>query len=129
LAADGVLGVALQHEGSGAAPVLALWRNGHLATAQSASALVRADGYGAAVAAQGNRFAVTCPRGDAVLVWDREGRFCGEARIPKPAGIAALPDAWVVSNELGELWHLDAGLRAERVGGVGGRAWDNHLAP
>jgi uncharacterized protein len=129
LAADGALGAALQHEGSGAAPVLAVLRGGRLATAQAAPALERADGYGAAVAACGDRFAVTCPRGDCVLIWDSAGTRCGDVRIAKPAGIASAGDAWIVSNELGEIWRIDARrVEADRLAHAAGRAWDNHLA-
>lgn len=125
LAADGVLGVALQDEGTGSAPVLALLREGRLFLASAAEG---ARGYGAALAACGERFAVTCTRGDRVLVWDSRGRYCGEARIPKPAGIVTIGDAWLVSNELGELWRLDAErLSTERESRFPGRAWDNHL--
>jgi hypothetical protein len=125
VAADGTLGAALQYEGNGAAPVLATFRNGQLRTAEVIS---HAKSYGAAVAACGERFAVTCTRGDCVAVWDSRGRYCGEVAIAKPAGIAATEDAWLVSNELGELWRIDAGhLSAERLLRIRGRAWDNHL--
>jgi uncharacterized protein len=126
LAADGVLGAALQYEGAGDAPVLALQRNGRLSTPPP---LPQARGYGAAIAACQDRFAVTCTRGDRVVVWDSSGRYCGEAEIPKPAGIVTLGAAWLVSNERGELWNLDAErLRAERQSTTPRRVWDNHLS-
>jgi hypothetical protein len=125
LGEDRVLGVALQYEGSGAAPVLALLRDGNFSIAQVPE---DAGSYGAAVAACGDRFAVTCTRGDCVAVWDAGGRYRGDVPVAKPSGIVAIGDAWLVSNELGELWRVGAErLDAERVARVAGRAWDNHL--
>lgn len=126
LADDGVLGAALQYEGAGAAPVLALLHDGRFA---AAGAIERARGYGAAIAACRDRFAVTCTRADCVLIWDTSGRYRGEVAISRPAGIVASGDAWLVSNERGELWRIDAErLGADRQARIPGRAWDNHLA-
>lgn len=128
LARDGTLGVALQIESESEMPLLAILRNGSLRFAeQPARALAR---YGAGVAACGNRFAVTCTRADAVAVWTSDGAFVGTASMRKPSGVT--PDAqrsgWIVSNEFGEIVHIDANTLKSRVVMQAGRAWDNHLA-
>ncbi|HKQ30305.1 MAG TPA: DUF1513 domain-containing protein [Burkholderiales bacterium] len=129
-AADGTLGVALQVEGNVIAPPLALWRAGTFRLAEADIAVAQSlGGYGAAIAAHGDRFAVTCTRGDRVSVWDTRGRHCGSIAMRKPSGIAALKTGWMVSNEFGECWHVRAGdLHVVERYLAAGRRWDNHLS-
>jgi uncharacterized protein len=126
---DGTLGIALQIEGDAVAPTLALLREGALHLADvTASTAQRMNGYGAAVAANGDRFAVTCTRGDRIAVWDTRGRYCGDVAMRKPSGIAPAGSDWIVSNEFGELWRIHAAsLRVLERQVVVGRLWDNHL--
>lgn len=128
LAQDGALGVALQVESDSNVPLLAILRSGALRFAEHpAQPLAR---YGAGIAACGNRFAVTCTRADAVAVWASDGGFVGAAPMRRPSGI--MPDSrrfgWIVSNELGEIVHIDANTLRTRLVTQAARAWDNHLA-
>lgn len=129
-AEDGTLGVALQVEGDVTAPPLALWRAGAFFLAKADPDNIRLlNGYGAAIAAHGDRFAVTCTRGDRVSVWDTRGRHCGSIAMRKPSGIVALETGWMVSNEFGEYWHVRAGdLHIIERYVAAGRSWDNHLS-
>lgn len=133
-ARDGSVGVALQYEGDApAAPVLARFhpRDGLALLNAPAEAQDPARGYAASVACNGLRFATTCPKGDAVLVWESSGKFAGEVKVPQASGIAATPDGrrFVVSSETGLIAQFDAESLAllpelERRFEV---MWDNHL--
>jgi hypothetical protein len=129
-AADGTLGIAMQHEADGAAPLLALLRDGRLRIAHTGAALAqRLDGYAASIAACGDRFALACTRGDVVAVWDTAGRHCGVVPMRKPAGIAGLGNEWLASNEFGELVRIRADdLSVIARSQTSERRWDNHLA-
>jgi hypothetical protein len=129
VAEDGVLGVALQNEGQGTAPLLALLRDGRLVAAQTdAPTAELIGGYAASVAACGERFAVTCTRGDRIAVWDTGGRYRGAVAMRKPAGIVTVGSEWLVSNEFGELWRIDAErLRVNARHAWPRYRWDNHL--
>lgn len=70
---DGTLGIALQaeHEDAaarGAAPLLALWRNGQLRSVEG-PACVGCSGYGGDIAAWRGRFFVSAPRAGALAAW------------------------------------------------------------
>ena len=86
-------------------------------------------GYGASVAACGNRFLVTALRGNAVAVWGSDGRFEREIGLPRPAGLAVDGERVLASNELGLIARLDpaTGVLDPLVERPGVR-WDNHLA-
>jgi hypothetical protein len=130
LAADGTLGVALQYEGANATPLLAVLRDQSLRLVDVPEDLApRLGGYAAAVAACGDRFAVSCTHGDCVVMWDTRGRYVGHVAMRKPAGIVRDGAAWLVSNEFGELWriHAEHGQILERRT-ITGRRWDNHMA-
>jgi hypothetical protein len=127
---NGVLGAALQNEGQVDAPLLALLHAGRFSTVETTTAITtRIGNYAAAVAACSDLFAVTCTRADCVAVWNTHGQYCGAVAMRKPAGIVAPGDTWLVTNEFGELWQIDA----ERLQ-VAARhtrptlIWDNHLA-
>jgi hypothetical protein len=133
-ARDGSIGVALQYEGDeSAAPVLARFhpRDGLALLNAPVVAQNPARGYAASVACNGQRFAVTCPKGDAVLVWESDGRFVGKVDVPQASGVAASPDGrrFVVSSEAGLIAQFDAVRlvllpELERHFDV---MWDNHL--
>lgn len=127
---DDTLGFALQYESDTFAPLLATLRSGVLRLADSSAELARRlNGYAASVAAWGDRFAVTCTRGDRIAVWDSRGCHRGEVEITKPAGITRYGDGWLVSNGYGELWKIDAEtLRIAKYDRVPDRQWDNHLS-
>lgn len=127
LARDGTLGMALQTEGAQEMPLLAILRNGSLSLAERPpQPLAR---YGAGISTCGNRFAVTCTRGNIVAVWGSDGGFVGVVSMQRPSGIA--PDSrqagWLVSNELGEIVRIDAERLQSRVVAHASRLWDNHL--
>lgn len=70
------LGIALQAEHTGeaerhAAPVLALWQDGRLRAQAGVSGL---RGYGGDIAYSEGRFAVSCPRGDAVVLCEARAK-------------------------------------------------------
>jgi len=129
---DGTLGVALQLEEQLTLPLLATLRGDALRSAQpqrdGAQNAVR---YGAAIAACGDRFAVTCPQNDCVHLWDSAGVAVGTVSMPKPSGITARGGAFIVSSETGVVLHIDARtLAVERDEALShpARLWDNHLA-
>jgi len=133
-ASDGTVGVAMQavdEVGGTRLPVFAIRRPGrpHLALASAGDdLLVRLRGYAGAVAAAGNTFAVTCPRGDRVILWHATGRLVAEIELPGPCGVVAAGTGWWVSARDGGVYEIDAGsarvrLRLRRTG----RAWDNHI--
>lgn len=133
-AGDGWYGVALQAENlDHGLPLAAVWHADHGLTLLRAPEAIEAAclGYAASIAACGPLLAITATRGQRVLFWRRDGEYLGEFVTPRPAGIAATPnqDAWVVSNEHGELHWLDA--RTREADPARGRSlpvmWDNHL--
>jgi hypothetical protein len=131
VAADGTLGVAMQFEADGPAPVLALARRGEarLREVQAGAALLqRLQAYAGAIAAHGNVLAVTCPRGDRVVLWHSDGRLHAELVVPGACGVIAQPRGFWLSNALGDLYELDlAALQVRRVWQAPRQAFDNHL--
>lgn len=126
--------VALQYEGDGAAPLVAIWnaeQGLRLLDAPDALALA-SNGYAASVAAGADRIACTATKGDAVVFWDSSGRYLGHVALTKPAGIALSRDQrhFVTSNELGEIVWIDSQTlqidprRSQRFP----VKWDNHLS-
>ena len=86
-------------------------------------------GYAASLAALGNRFLVSAPHGNAVAVWDSDGRAEREFGLPRPAGLAVDGDRVLVSNEHGLIVGLDpAGGPLQPVVDRPEIRWDNHLA-
>ncbi|RXZ42615.1 DUF1513 domain-containing protein [Crenobacter cavernae] len=134
-AADGSVGVALQYEGDTPnPPVMARFhpRDGLRLLDAPIDTQAPARGYAASVAGNGRRFAATCPKGDAVLVWEADGAYAGSVAIPQASGIAATPDGrrFVVSSETGLIAQFDAdtlALRPELERRFPVR-WDNHLS-
>lgn len=133
-ASDGTVGVAMQavDEVDGIRlPVFAIRRPGraHLALAIAGDELLaRLRGYAGAVAAVGDTFAVTCPRGDRVILWHATGRLLAEIELPGPCGVVAAGTGWWVSSRDGGVYEIDAEasrvrLRMRRPG----RVWDNHI--
>jgi len=87
--------------------------------------------YGAAIAACGDRFAVTCPQNDRVQVWDSAGVAVGTVPMPKPSGITARGGAFIVSSETGIVLRIDArtlAAQADEALSRPARLWDNHFA-
>lgn len=129
LAEDGTLAAALQSEDGPDKPLLALLRAGEFFLADAPAELSRAmGGYGASVAAAGNRFLLSCPKGGMVAEWNSEGRATGRLALPKPYGVTGEGADWLVSGEDGELWRLRRGsLQIAATERFDGRHWDNHL--
>lgn len=89
----------------------------------------RFGGYASSVAAFGNLFAVTCPYANLVAVWNGDGSFVGELRIPGASGIATHASGWWVTSTDGCLYSLSASsLTAECVFRLSLGSWDNHLS-
>ncbi|MFC4159295.1 DUF1513 domain-containing protein [Chitinimonas lacunae] len=127
-AQDGTLAAALQSE-AGPRPLLALLRQDRFRLADTPPELVQAmAAYGASVAANGNRFLLSCPKGGLVAEWDSEGHPGAQAQLAKPYGVTARHGDWLVSGEDGQLWRLAAGtlelLASEHFPEL---HWDNHL--
>lgn len=129
---DGTLGIALQLEEQLTLPLLATLRGDRLCSAQpqqdEAQGAVR---YGAAIAACGDRFAVTCPQNDRVQLWDSAGAAVGTVAMAKPSGITARDGAFIVSSETGVVLRIDARTLAVEIDDAlshAARLWDNHLA-
>lgn len=117
-----VLGIALQaeHEADAerhAAPVLALWHEGRLRTVPGRAAL---KGYGGDVAYTGGRFAVSCPRGDGVLLVNADGEAPDFLSLPGACALAAEP-LWIAGTA-GAL----GGTAATQHAGLDGLRLDNH---
>ncbi len=113
-------------------PLLAVLHDGALRVAgaqpDASSGAVR---YGAAIAACGDRFAVTCPQNDRVQVWASDGTPVGSIAMAKPSGIAVRDGAFIVSSETGIGLRIDARTLAaapEPRLAQPARLWDNHLA-
>lgn len=129
---DGTLGVALQLEEQLTLPLLATLHGDELRSAQpqcdEAQGAVR---YGAAIAACGDRFAVTCPQNDRVQLWDSAGAALGTVPMPKPSGITARDGAFIASSETGIVLRIDArtlAVEPDEPLSHAARVWDNHLA-
>ncbi|WP_269531065.1 DUF1513 domain-containing protein [Chitinimonas sp. BJYL2] len=127
--ADGTLGAALQFEGQGSAPLLALLREGQFRLLDGAihgwDAL---GGYAASVAARGNTLLLSAPRGHRVASWSSDGTPQASTALHKAQGLAALPQGWLVSGEAGQLWQLAGDtLAVQQSRTYRGVHWDNHL--
>ncbi|TCO83483.1 hypothetical protein EV699_102190 [Plasticicumulans lactativorans] len=136
LGGDGTLWVGLQHQSAGAAvPVLArLDRHGTLAACAAPPAVLdAAAAYCASLAAAADgTLALTCTRGDRVLLYAGDGRLRAAVEVAKPAGVACVPVAdggarFLVSSELGELVAIDPAAPHAPEALSGGPRWDNHL--
>lgn len=88
--ADGTVGVALQAEhddpaARDAAPVLALWRDDTLRTADAVPGL---QGYGGSVVATDGGFAVSAPRGGTLLHFGVDGRLRARQALAEVCALA-----------------------------------------
>lgn len=128
---DGTLGVALQLEEQLTLPLLAMLRGDVLRSAQPQRDLAQdAVRYGAAIAACGDRFAISCPQNDRVQLWDSTGVAVGSVSMLKPSGITVRDGAFVVSSETGVVARIDArtlGVEVDEGLSRAARLWDNHM--
>lgn len=129
--ADDTLGIAIQAESPDGreiddAPLLAILRDGKLRLAEAPPGL---GGYGASIAAFGNRLLVTALHGDTIAQWNSQGELLRETGLRRPAGLATVDRQVLVSNELGTIARLDPDNgRLTPVTEAPGVRWDNHLA-
>ncbi len=128
--ADGTVGVALQDESgpTPAKPLLALLRDGQLQLAPTSPALaVRMAGYAASVAALGDYFAISCPKGGVVAIWRSTGEWVGQYELAGAAGLVAVDGHWQASSEAGVLARLAPAATLMEQHVARGIRWDNHL--
>ncbi len=128
---DGAVAFATQWEGDETLhpPLLGLHRRGSaplLCTIPDAL-LPRMKGYAGSVAfdGDGQRVAITSPRGGVTAVFDREGRFTRFSARADVCGIAPTAGGFLMTDGLGGLMRL-AGDRVRPLAAFE-RAWDNHL--
>ena len=126
--ASGLLGIALQAEHADAAtrtqaPVLALWDGAALRLCTGQPPM---GGYGGdIVALPGGGFAVSCPRVDAVAVFDAGGQF--QASLPFKGAYAlgrSQADWWVGGAPA--ILQQPAGHALTGADGASALRWDNH---
>lgn len=127
---DGKLAIAIQAESPdgrdvGDAALLAILDRGKLRLAEQPAGL---GGYAASVGAAGDYFVVTALQGDTVAVWHSSGELRHEIPMPRPAGVAIVGGDVLVSNEMGDIVHLDPSTGNSRhLFNLPGVRWDNHL--
>jgi hypothetical protein len=82
-----------------------------------------------AVNAEGSVMALSCPRGNAVLLWDpRDGRYLGHRETPDLCALGTLPDGRVVgAGGDGAVRFLETAEILKSYDPLVSR-WDNHLA-
>ena len=88
---------------------------------------VRSKGYAGSVAfsGDGNNVAITCPKGDVLIVYDNDGRFDAQLTRSDICGIAKAPDGMIATDGMGGV----AAMRNNSLLPLAAvnRAWDNHL--
>ncbi|WP_293935970.1 DUF1513 domain-containing protein [Iodobacter sp.] len=130
LAEDGTLGIAIQAESSTGssvddAPLLAILKDGQFSLAQTLPGL---GGYAASIAAVGNQFIVSALEGNALALWDTNGRATQQYGLLRPAGIAAWQGKALISTELGVITQLDPhNGKLTPLASYPNIKWDNHL--
>jgi hypothetical protein len=135
LAPDGSLCCALQYEGPEEhyPPLAMVVRpdGAYHLLAQPEDLKVRCRNYtgDVAVNAAGDVMALSCPRGNAVLLWDpRDGRYLGHRETPDLCALGTLPDGRVVgAGGDGAVRLLETAEVFEAFDPLVSR-WDNHLA-
>jgi uncharacterized protein len=119
---------ALQWEGDPAEPVplLALWRDGAITLHAAPEAeAYRMQGYAGSIAATDRRIAMTSSHGGVVQLFDINGHFIQTLTRGDASGIAAMGEAFLMSDGTGALTHVfDSGIAPVRAMPL---AWDNHL--
>lgn len=132
---DGLVAGAMQYEGSQnkAGQPLLVFHRGESAL-QIADAPVQAwktmSNYAASVAydSVSGHFAISCPLGDTVALWNAQRAYEGLVKIPKASGIVFNEESGFVSNESGEIYLLDMKRFEARVhASLDNLQWDNHL--
>jgi hypothetical protein len=100
-AASGTVGIALQAEhpdmtARQRAPVFAIWNGQGLQAAMKQPAL---QGYGGDICAlPGGGFVVSCPRADALAVFDASVRWVGNQALPQACALASNEARWWASG-------------------------------
>ncbi len=131
LAWDGAsrkLGIALQAEhpdaqARAAAPVLAVWNGRTLTPATGQPAVA---GYGGdIVALPGGGFAVSCPRVNAVALYDATGAWRENLPFAGAYALARQGADWWVAGEP-QVRHWPDGARFDAASGTPPLQWDNH---
>lgn len=135
LTPEGRIAAALQFEGDKSGPGVPLMMLHHgesqlkFANAPQ-DAWDRMRHYAASIAydAASRRFALTCPMGNVIACWNIGGEYAGMIDVPKVSGIAFEDGEGFASNELGEVYRIDAArLEANLLARLDGIQWDNHL--
>lgn len=127
---DGLVAFAMQWEGPEAVvPLLGLWRPGEapvLAVAPESEAPLM-QGYLGSVAFSGDgaEVVVTSPRGGRAQRFDAGGAFLGSLARAEVCGVAPLGAGVLLSDGLGGLLALEAGLATPLT--LAPQAWDNHV--
>lgn len=129
LTADGRIAFGMQWEGDLAEPVplVGLWTIGAapaLFTLPEAEAFSM-NGYIGSVAAQGDRIAVTSPRGGAVMIFDTAGSLLATHHRADICGVAPVSGGFIATDGAGGIW--DCNETALSPLGQNGTQWDNHL--
>lgn len=128
---EGRLAAAMQFEGQDDRTPLIAFHQGedHLTIPRLPDELqVRMAGYTASIAALASQpvHAATHPKGNGVSIW-RNGQWQGWVDLPKASGIADMGEAFLVSNELGELYRVSPQGERELLLRETGVMWDNHI--
>lgn len=128
---DGRLAAAMQFEGQDDLTPLIAFHQGEdpLSIPRLAEDTQRRmAGYTASIAALASQplHAATHPKGNGVSLW-RNGQWQGWVDIPKASGIADVGDAFLVSNELGELYRVSPQGEKQLLLREPGVMWDNHI--
>ena len=122
------LGIALQAEhpdapARAAAPVLAVWDGRALQPATGQPAVA---GYGGdIVAVPGGGFAVSCPRANAVAVYDAGGAWRENLAFNGAYALARQGGDWWVAGDP-QVRHWPDGARLDAASGAPALQWDNH---
>ncbi|STR46037.1 DUF1513 domain-containing protein [Iodobacter fluviatilis] len=130
LSRDGALGIAIQAESPTGqsvddAPLLAILRDGKLSIAETVLGL---GGYAASIAAVGTQFILSCLEGNALAIWDSQGKAQRQSGLLRPAGIAPWKNKAYISTELGIITLLDPeDGTLTPISSHTGIKWDNHL--
>lgn len=128
---DGTVAFAMQWEGDDTVhpPLLGLHRKGHtpLLCAPPDDLAPRMRNYAGSVAfgGDGDRVAITCPRGGVTAVFDINGRFVAMSTRTDVCGIGAEATGFLMTDGLGGVMQLTTDTL--RPLASFNRSWDNHL--
>jgi uncharacterized protein len=136
---DGLVGVAMQYEGSkrDRVPLVGVHARGAIRLFDAPPAIERRMRHYAGSIAfdrSGRLLAVACPRGSLITFWDaRTGALIDHVEVVDGCGVAPAdePGAFVITGGRGDVLRIDpvlGNLAPVAVAGQTATAWDNHLA-